>query len=231
MSTRDGLQPSGKFRPTDPEQRERISNSDFENAELYLEKSDLKDLSDLQEQIDDTDMDVSTVHTPHVTEEEMDYLEDADQLAVENDAYLVVHSKYIPPNEISKIEESLEFDADYGHENQAGTPVRHLKGTIFEPGHDFVLDTAHLFCAHENYLEEIEDLLDEYSDRTGAIHFCDGRIDKDGLPLGKGEMNMEAAYQVIAESDYEGTVTLEVDGEYQEDALEKFEEYREKSDL
>lgn len=226
MNTSDGLQLSGKFRPTDEEQRERISNSDFETAELYLEPSDLEDLSEVKEGIDEADVDVSVVHTPHVTKEEIEYLKKTDQLAVENDAYMVFHSKYIPPNEVSDVEDEINFEADYGHENQSGTSKRHLEATIFEPGHDFVLDTAHIYCATEDYLETTEGLLEDYSDRTGVVHLCDSLRDEDGLAFDHGEMDIEATYQVIADSDYEGPVTLEVDGEYQEDALEKVMDWR-----
>lgn len=225
MNTSDGLQLSGKFRPTDDEQREMISESDFENAEVYLARTDLDDLSYTQRCIDESDVNISTVHTPHVTADETEYLKKADELAVKNDSYLVFDSISIPLNNISFVEDDIDFEADYGYENPAGGSRRHLESTIIEPGHDLVLDTAHLFCAHENYLEEMEDILENYSDRIGTIHFCDSVRDKDGLPLGEGEMDIETTYNKIVESDYEGSLVLEVPEIHQEEALQKCREY------
>lgn len=221
----DRLQIAGKFRPTDDEQREMVSESDFENAEVYLTRSDLDNLSDTQRCIDNSGVNISTVHTPHVTADEKEYLKKADKLAVENDSYLVFDSISIPLNNISFVEEEIDFEADYGYENPAGGSKRHLESTIIEPGHDLVLDTAHLFCAHEDYLEQIDDLLNNYADRTGAIHLCDSFRDKDGVPFEEGEMDMESTYQTILDSGYKGPVILEVENSHQEEALEKCREY------
>jgi sugar phosphate isomerase/epimerase len=79
--------------------------------------------------------------------------------------------------------------------------------------------------AEKNYIEEIKRILEEYGDQINLIHLCDSTKEKDGLAFGKGEMDMEKTAQVIDNSEFEGTLVLEVMPKDQKEAREKLEEY------
>lgn len=210
--------------PPEPDELEAASERGFENVELYLEKQHLDSFEDSVEAVRAAEVEVVSIHTPHVTMNEKEYFRKTGKLASELDAFLVFHSQYLHHVHIPELEK-LDIEPDYGYENNPGSSVRLLESMILEPGHDMVLDTAHLYMATEDYIRKTEDFLQEYGEQIPLIHLCDSTRRKDGLAFGAGDMDMERMCETIDGSGFDGILVLEVMPEGQEDALEKWHEY------
>ncbi|MFB6147741.1 MAG: sugar phosphate isomerase/epimerase family protein [Candidatus Nanohaloarchaea archaeon] len=208
--------------PPEKEELEKVAEC-FYHTELYLEKHHLDEFGETLEQARKADVDIASIHTPHVSLDELHYFREADRLADELDAYLVVHSQFIHHTHIGKVEERIDFRASYGYENNPGVSVHHLENVILGRGKELALDTAHLYLAEPDYLEQMELLLEEAD--VQLIHLADASDTEDGLPFGDGEMDMEEVCRVIDRSSFDGIVVLEVMPGRQEEAREKWEEY------
>ncbi|MFB6190280.1 MAG: sugar phosphate isomerase/epimerase family protein [Candidatus Nanohaloarchaea archaeon] len=215
--------------PPEPGEMEAVNERGFDHVELMLRKEHLERFDDCLEAAKDADLNVASIHTPHVTLDEPIYFRKADELAAELDAFLVVHSQYMHHVHIDRLEQQADFQADYGYENNPGASAYSLRNIILDQGHDLALDTAHLFMAEENYLDELEVLLDSYPDRIDVIHLCDSSPTEDGLGFGEGEMDMEQVCQVIDDSGFDGVLVFEVMPEHQEEAVRKWEKYTEQN--
>ena len=215
---------AGKCPPETEELRETYEKG-FDYTELYLEKNHLEDLEDTVETVRDADIEVVSIHTPHVhPDQDTEYFLKAGELADKLDAYLVFHSKYFHHTHITQLEE-LDIKSEYGYENNPGISKTHLEEMILKKDHELVIDTAHYFMATpENYLDEIRQLLNRYSDRINLIHLCDSKTTEDGLAFGDGEMDMKKVSDMIYEN-FDGILVLEVMPEHQEDAREKLQKY------
>ncbi len=213
--------------PPEPEELEAAKNRGFDKVELYLERKHLDQIQSTTENIRESDVEVVSVHTPHVhIDGDKNYFSLADQLANELDAYLVFHTQYMHQVHIPQIEEELDLVSNYGYENQPGSSKISLENIILNKEHDLVLDTAHFFISDpEDYVNEIEDLVESYGSHINLVHLCDSTVTEDGLPFGEGSMDMEKICQAIEESGFDGTVVLEVMPEHQEDARNRWEEY------
>lgn len=209
--------------PPEREELEEANQRGFDCVELLVRKEHLDDLDELVEIVEDSDVDAVSVHTPHVTLDEAEYFRRADELALRLDAFLVFHSQFMHHVHIPEMEE-LELESPMGYENNPGSSMRVLESTILEPGHDLVLDTAHLYIAEENYLSHVERLLDDHPDQVPLIHLSDSTRTEDGLGFGKGEMDMERLCRMI-DSSFDGILVLEVMPWDQQDALERWNEY------
>lgn len=208
--------------PPEEKALERAVKKGFRNAELYLEKVHLDSFETALEYCREADVNISSVHTPHVKPGDEKYFRRSDKLADKLDAELVVHSQYLHHVHIPQLEE-YEFKSNYGYENNPGISIPHLEKHILNPGHRMVLDTAHLYMTSgKNFQENLDYLLTNHSDQISVIHVCDSSMKKDGLGFGKGDMNMEKTVQTI-KNKYDGVVTLEVMPEYQENALKKWD--------
>jgi len=216
----DELTIVGKSAP-EPDELGRANARGFEGIELYLEREHLNDINRIVRVVNEAAIDIFSVHTPHVTTEETEWLKRADQLALALDAYLTVHSKQIIHTQIPKLE-TQEFQSAHGYENNPGISERHLQNMIFDRGHELVLDTAHLFMADKNYLSTAERLLTEFGEQISVIHLCDSTLTTDGLGFGDGAMNMAAMSELVTRL-FEGVVVLEVMPDEQERAREFFE--------
>lgn len=210
--------------PPEPEELKAAKERGFNYVELYLGESHVNDLRDSIRAVEESEVEVVSIHTPHSNLEEKEDFEKAGEMAEELDAFLVFHSQYVHHVHIPRLEK-LEIDCDYGYENNPGVSKRLLEALILENGHELVLDTAHFFMAEENYLQETEELLESYGEHIPVIHLCDSSRQKDGLPFGEGEMDMESMCRVIDESDFDGILVLEVMPDHQEDALARWNEY------
>lgn len=209
--------------PPEPDALDAATDRGFEVIELYLEKDHLESVEDTLTDIETSDVAVVSVHTPHVSLGEKEYLLQADRLAAALDAYVVFHSRYLNHVDTPQLEE-LDLSAEYGYENKTGVSVRHLEHMILKQGHDIVLDVAHLFMAEADYLGTLEYLLTEYGTQIELLHLCDSTPVQDGLGFGAGEMNLRATTEVI-ERIFDGTVVLEVMPADQRAALETFVRY------
>lgn len=204
--------------PPDPLELERASNRGFDTIELYLDRSHLTDVEKRVEIVDDAAVDVVSVHTPHVPIDDLEWMSRADQLARALDAYLVVHSNRVIHVHIPELER-LEFESEYGYENNPGSSVRHVESTILDRGHEFVLDTAHLYMAEENYLSTMNHLLTEFTDQISVVHLCDSTLRRDGLEFGGGSMNMARVTRLVKQK-FDGILVLEVMPKVQQAAKE-----------
>lgn len=201
----------------------------FEAVELYLEREHLESVEDIAAAVEASAIEVVSVHTPHVSLAESEYLNETDRLAVALDAFVVVHSSHLNHVDIPDVE-ALDLRAAYGYENKTGVSVRHLKHVILEPGHDLVLDVAHLFMAEADYLTGIEFLLTEYGDQIRLVHLCDSTPVQDGLKFGAGDMDIRATTRLL-DRHFDGTVILEVMPADQTAALAALSGYRVDVDL
>jgi len=84
------------------------------------------------------------------------------------------------------------------------------------------LDIAHLYMAEQQYLDALENVLRTYNDQIPAVHLCDGTKQEDGLPFGHGDIDITAVGQLLADTDFDGIVTLEMMPQHQEAAYDRF---------
>lgn len=209
--------------PPNPNELSAAIERGFDLIELYLEREHLDSVDKTVRNIRNSALEVVSVHTPHVPIDTPEYLQAADNLADELNAYLVVHSNRIIHTHTPALEE-LGFQSDYGYENNPGVSTRHLQNMILERGYDFVLDTAHMFMAEAEYLDQTTKLLQDYPDQIPIVHLCDSTLTEDGLGFGNGMMEMERVVKVL-KREFEGIVVLEVMPDEQLNAKQKFERW------
>jgi sugar phosphate isomerase/epimerase len=178
---------AGKCSPT-PDALAAARDRGFNTVELHLGSWD-GDVADATDAVADDAVDAVSVHTPHATPDDRETFRRADRLAAELDASLVVHSQYANHVHVPDLA-AVGFESPHGYENNPGASVRHLEAMILSRGHDFVLDTAHLYTAAADYLAAVERLLADWRDRIPVVHLCDSTLTRDGLAFGDGEMAM-----------------------------------------
>ena len=196
----------GKCAP-DPDALDAAAARGFDRVELYLPATP-DDVGATAATVQRAPVDAASVHTPHAVPEDGDAFRRADDLATRLDAYLVVHSQYAQHTHTPQLE-AHGFEAPHGYENNPGASVFHLERQLFDPGHELVLDTAHLYAAEAGYLEALERLLTTYGDRIPVVHLTDGTRTRDGLAIGRGDIDLETTVQLL-ERHYDGVVVLEV---------------------
>lgn len=213
---------TGKCLP-EKEELKAARERGFENVELYLEKKHLNNLQETLRTLEKSDVEVVSIHTPHVHLDNKGYMLLADQLAQELDAYLVFHSQYMHHTHIPNLEK-LEIESEYGYENNPGVSTTFLENAIIDSGYEMVLDTAHFYLG-DHTPEETKKFLEQNVDQISLIHLCDSSNTKDGLAFGEGVMDMEKICQIIDESDFDGILVFEVMPEHQKEALQKWKKY------
>lgn len=218
----DGITVAGKS-PPEIDELEHALSQGLNNIELYLERTHLSEPDETVELLENSDVTVVSVHTPHVPIDEPEWLRRADEIADALDSYLVVHSSRIIHTFIPELEQ-LDFVSDYGYENNPGISERHIQNVILNQGHEFVLDTAHLYMAEEEYISITEKLLQEFSERIRYIHLCDSSLTRDGLGFGEGSMDMATLSRVVGQH-FDGTVVLEVMPDVQAEARDRLQTY------
>ncbi len=211
--------------PPEPDGLAAAADRGFDAVELYLEKQHLDTFDQTLDAIRDATVDVVSMHTPHVQLDNMDYMLQADRLAQELDAFLVVHSQYIQHVHIPELEQ-LSFSSVYGYENNPGASKDHLENSILDHDHQLVFDTAHFFIAHPHAYDMMGTLLDDYGKNIPVIHLNDATLLEDGLAFGDGAMDMGRVIAEIMDSTFDGILVLEVMPEHQEAARKQVERYR-----
>ncbi|MFB6181185.1 MAG: sugar phosphate isomerase/epimerase family protein [Candidatus Nanohalobium sp.] len=207
--------------PPEEEELEKAFERGFENVELYLERRHLDSFEEALEACLEAEVDVVSVHTPHVSLGESGYFVKADELASRLDAYLVFHSACVHFSQLSELE---EFDSNHGFENQPGTSMHHWRNALLEEGRELVFDVAHFYMASNSFQEGLETVLDRFSDSMSVVHLCDSTELDDGLAFGEGEISVEETIRKVKASEFDGVVVLEVMPGDQEEALEKWRE-------
>lgn len=207
--------------PPEKEELENTEKKGFNNTELYLEKKHLDNFEESLRNCQSSDLNINSIHTPHVKPDRTKYFELSDKLASKLDAELVIHTMYGHHNDIPGFEE-IGFSSSYGYENNPGISIPHLEEFILDQDHRMVLDTAHLYMTSDHeFFENLNYLLDNYIEQISVIHLCDSTMKEDGLGFGEGDIDMEKLIKVVKQK-FDGKVTLEVMPEHQEDALEKW---------
>lgn len=198
---------AGKCRP-EPNALAELSELGFDAVELQLLPKHLTAFEDSITAVQQSDLDIVSVHTPHVPLDETRRFAQSDAFAAELDAYLVVHSQYVQHVHIDRLEQ-LSFDADYGYENNPGSSRYHIENMILHAEHELVLDTAHLYMAEPEYLQQLERLLEQHQDRISVVHFADSTVTEDGLQTGAGTVNINRTSQLLDQY-HDGIVIMEV---------------------
>jgi sugar phosphate isomerase/epimerase len=198
---------AGKCRP-EPEALREVRELGFEAIELQLLATHLDAFERSLAAAERSDLDIVSVHTPHLTLEAAEYFSLADAFAAALDATLVVHSKHLQHVHIPEFE-ALDFDADYAYENNPGCSHYHLENLILSEGHDLVLDTAHLYMAEAAYLGALETLLREHLSSVPVVYLSDSTPRRDGLQFGAGSADLDGTIGLLKRL-YEGVVVLEV---------------------
>ncbi|GGL55465.1 sugar phosphate isomerase/epimerase family protein [Halocalculus aciditolerans] len=216
------MQVAGKCPPT-REALRRSADRGFDAVELHLPLDVVEEGAEtLAARVEASPVSAVSVHTPHVLPGEHGPLRVADALAVELDAYLVVHTQYSNLTHVPELE-GAGFEAAHGYENPPGASVRHLTNLVLDQGHGLVLDTAHLFMAHPDYLTEFQMLLDRHGGRIDVVHLTDSTATRDGVPFGEGDIEMATLCRLVKGS-FDGAVVLEVMPDHQRNALRRFRE-------
>jgi len=217
-----GPRVAGKALPTAASMADTVERG-FERAELHCPARTLDDLDDTVATVRASSLAVASVHTPHVGSDDLELIADADRLARRLDTTLVVHTQYLQHTRLPAVE-ALGLASDRAYENNPGASVHHLETILLDAGHDLVVDSAHLYMAHEDYVERFADLLARYGDRIPVVHLTDGTLRDDGMPFGEGTVDLPAVGRVLKER-HVGTVVLEVMPDHQRAALERFREF------
>jgi len=210
--------------PPESEELQKAHKRGFREVELYLEKEHLINIHQTEKIVRNSPVKSASIHTPHVTVEEVEYLRKVDKLAETLDAYLVIHSQHIL-NIKSSLIEDIGLKSEHGYENNPGTSLHCIHNSVLKRSQEFVLDSAHLYIAENNYLKALKYLLSEYSEKIRFIHLNDSTKTKDGLAFGEGEVPVKETVKEIIKSNFAGKIVLEVMPEEQEEALEKFSEW------
>lgn len=199
---------------------------DYKGYELYLEEKDI--FENFEETLNKIEkFNIKSIHTPHVTYE--DYQETirlCDELAQELNASIVIHSSYVRPLMANKEFNYNILESEYGIENHWGFSIPQIKRTIFDHNnHKLTLDVAHLYVTNPGlYQRNLSHILFEYPEQISQIHFCDATKQKDGLPIGLGNINMKRTLRKILKSEYDGDIVVEVPVKEREKSIQRTKE-------
>ncbi len=219
----------GKCPPTEAELR-AASERGFDAVELHLTTENLDAVDETVAVCRDAPVEIASVHTPHVSRDQVEYIQQTNDLCERLDATLVIHSIKIPLSNIDYILDEVDITVPYGFENSTGHSAYFLQNTLFEEGHPLVLDTAHFYTAEADFFPLLETLLTEHDDEIPVVHCCDGTKTTDGLEFGTGTMAMERLISLLDDY-YDGIVVLEVMPHEQADALAMVEDVLERKAL
>jgi len=208
--------------PPEPGELEEAKARGFDRVELYLETPHLDRYEESVGALERSDVDVVSVHTPHVSVDEKEYLERATYLAERFDARLVIHSARIGLRQAVEVGRELPYD-DIAYEASPGVSRHAIESIVLGQGEELVLDVAHLYIASDVFFKDLEALLEHVS----HLHLCDSTAIEDGLGFGEGEMDIERMIETVLESSFDGDTVLEVMPDHQADAQEVFEEIME----
>lgn len=210
----------GKSTP-EREDLEQPVRDGFDCIELYLTTDHLDAYDESVQAVNESGLDVVSVHTPHVSADDVNYLEAAARMADDMDALLVFHSTNISMSDAARIGDDLPYER-IAYENHSSVPPEDLERFLDE-GYSLMLDVAHLYRATDD--SDYWDTLSGFMDKAAHVHLCDARKERDNLPLGDGDMDLERVVDTIESSIYDGPVVLEVMPAYQRDAKERVEQY------
>jgi len=205
---------TGKCRP-EPERLAAAADRGFDAVELYLTREHLDEYAVTVEACRAAPVAVTSVHTPHVELSEPDYFRAADDLAVEFDAVLVVHSSHVRIDDHAALRERVAFTATHGFENSTVESLDDVRSGVLDAGQNLILDVAHLRQGvGDGSLDRIEELVVDHGDAIPLVHLCDGDDEVDGLPFGEGDMPVERLCRLLKE-EFDGLVVVEVMPDHQ----------------
>lgn len=217
MVRKEKIEILGKCPPI-PKEFDNIEKAGFENVELYIKRKHLENFKETISAVKNTEINISSVHTPHCTIKENKYINKSIKLADDTDSYLVFHSNKIPTRRWIKWLKEKELGINYCIENNPGDSSYFIKNFIFKNNFDFGLDIAHIFMSEKDYVKVIDKMLSNYDEYVNLIHFCDSTIEEDGLPIKKGVMDIKSIADIISKK-FSGKLVLEVMPKHQREAL------------
>lgn len=207
----------GKSAPTTSRLAEAHDRG-FDAIEVYLTTTDIAHFDETADALSNAAVDIISIHTPHVTIDQLAYLRRTDELAQHFNATLVIHSGKIGWWDIPAIE-ALDLNADRAYENPPGVTTNYTERCLFDQNHRLVFDIAHHALGHNHSEQAITDFLANYATHIDIIHYCDATEHKDGVPFTQGLLDRKEILTAI-DTHYDGPVVVEVFPEHQQDELE-----------
>jgi len=174
----------------------------FDKFEIGLTKSDLDKFSQTKKILKKYRDKIESIHTPHLTDEETDYLKKSDKLALElGKKLLILHSfRLITLGWEEKVFGKYFPKSEFAIENNPGDSFDYLKNSVLAK-YNLCLDIAHLYIAYPKLLEfkhVLKRLIAEYKPKIKLIHLNDSSKRITGnLPIGKGEINWKTVVPLV----------------------------------
>ncbi len=204
----------------------------FRHLELSLEQKHLNNIEITKENIQTaTDnlkktnktFEIISIHTPHINKDETEYLKKTQDLAKEYNAYTIFHSTNLT------IEETIELakTMDQNHlliENKTTMDIKSIVHNILSH-HDMVLDIAHLYRASQNIYNDLEILISTYKNKIKLIHMNDSTKQKDGLPIGDGDIDLPTIINILKKTAYAEPMIIETPTSTQAESKQKIMKY------
>lgn len=213
----------GKCRPKENVLKE-VYSIGFDSVELYLTKDRLDDVEDIIEVCEESEVSISSVHSPHInseTDAAKEYFRKADRVANTLNATYLLHSN--PFSTFSLVDFYSPEDVNstsFCYENHPDVSRYFLKENLLDQNVPIALDIAHLYIAEENYLNIFEEFLSTYTpEEIPVIHLADGTRQNDGLYFGEGSIDIEAVFNLVSDL-YNGKVVLEIPVSNRTESLE-----------
>lgn len=204
----------------------------YQNVELYLTKEMLDTRTDIIEVSKESDLNISSVHTPHINDigerDIMKYMKQSDLIADELDATFLLHSQPFSTLSLSQYytPDMIESDS-FCYENHPDVSAYSIENYFLDQGYPIALDVAHLYMAEDSILSTIKHLIDSYkSNQIPVIHLADGTRYNDGLDFENGSIDIPIILDLLEYYEYDGDVVLEVPVDAREDAIKYIKRVR-----
>ena len=188
-------------------------SSYFSKFEVGLTRFDLENLDKTKKILERYEDKIYTLHIPHITDQEINYLKLADELASYLDCLLLIHSyRLITTAWKNKVFYNYYPKSEFMIENNPGDSFLLIESVLNE--FNLCLDIAHLYIAypvHKEFINNLGKILKLDKKKIKLIHIADSTRLVDNLPLGEGEINFGKIINL-----FEGfKIVIEVMPEYQ----------------
>ncbi len=204
----------------------------FRHMELALDKRHLNNLEitkeNIQTAIDELKktnktFEIISIHTPHINKDETEYLKKTQDLAKKYNAYTIFHSTNLTIE--YTIERAKTMDSDHLLiENKTTMDLKSIVHNIL-PYHVMVLDIAHLYRASQNIYNDLEILISTYKNKIKLINMNDSTKQKDGLPIGDGDIDFPTIISILKKTAYTEPMIIETPPSSQAESRQKIMKY------
>lgn len=202
----------------------------FRHLELALEQRHLNNIEITKENIrtaieelkkTNKTFEIISIHTPHINKNETEYLKKTQDLAKEYNAYTIFHSTNLTIEDTIELAKTIEQD----HlliENKTTMDLKSIVHNIL-PYHDLVLDIAHLYRTSQNIYNDLEILISTYKNKIKLIHMNDSTKQKDGLPIGDGDIDFHTIINILKKTAYTEPMIIETPQSSQPESRQKIQ--------